>query len=431
MLQQELFVPAMHLRTEVRLRRQLRVQCPCASLTPALGGKSLSGAMPHGSGPPFKGILMRTPSLVGSTIALTIALSLALPAAAPAAPAASPVAIVHDGDALSVPAPRAGRHRPLIAIVADNGGAQTTDFIVPYGILKDSGVADVRSVSTAAGAIRLTRGLEIRTDQTMAAFDISEPDGADIVIVPAQAHPNSAALAGWLRSQAARGATIISVCEGARVLAHAGLLEGRRGASHWGSLQAMARSYRTTTWVRDRRYVQDGPIISTAGVTASIPMSLALVEAIGGRAAAEATARRFGVDAWGSAHRTADFAIEESDVAAARLASRAPHETTEIPIADGVDEVSLALQAEAWGRTDRTTVVTTNVGRAPVRSRHGLIILPDAEARPGSHVIAPGSLRAVPQFAATLAEMGRRYGVGVIRLATLGMEYDLTPQSGE
>jgi len=371
---------------------------------------------------------MRSAFLVGSAIALTIALPLGFPAAAPAQ---APVAAVHDGDTLAVPAPKAGRHRPLIVVVADNGGAQTTDFIIPYGILKESGVADVRSVSTAAGDIKLTRGLQIRTDETIAAFDTSEPEGADIVIVPAQARPDSAALARWLRGQAARGATIISVCEGARVLAHAGLLEGRHAVTHWASLQAMARSYPATIWVRDRRYLQDGPIISTAGVTASIPMSLALVEAIGGRAAAEATARSLGVGSWGAAHRTADFAIGEADMATARLASHAPHERTEIPIADGVDEVSLALQAEAWGRTNHTNVVTTNIGRAPVRSRHGLVILPDAEASPGSHVVEPTSLPAVPQFAATLAEMGRRYGVGVIRLATLGMEYDDMPRSGD
>lgn len=373
---------------------------------------------------------MLAPILISSAIALTLVTPTGAAAAQPAAPA-SAAATVPNPDALTLPAPRAGRRRPLIAILADNGGAQTTDFIIPYGILKDSDVADVRSVSTAAGNIRLTRGLVIATDETTADFDRAQPDGADIVIVPAQARPDSAALTAWLRSQAARGATIISVCEGARVLAHAGLLDGRRAASHWGSLQALTRSYPATTWVRDRRYVQDGPIISTAGVTASIPMSLALVEAIGGRAAAAATARRFGVDSWSAAHRTADFAIGEADIATATLAAHARHETTELPITDGVDEVSLALQAEAWGRTNHTEVVTTNAGRAPVRSRHGLVIVPDAEARPGSHVVEASSLPAIPQFAATLADMGRRYGVGVIRLATLGMEYDLNPPAGE
>jgi transcriptional regulator GlxA family with amidase domain len=231
---------------------------------------------------------MRMLFIMGSSIALTLGLRVVDP---PIASAISPPATVQAADALVVPAPRAGRQRPLVVVVADNEGAQTTDFIVPYGVLKESGVAEVRSVSTRAGPIRLTRGLVIVADETIAQFDDREPDGADIVIVPAQARPNSAALATWLRAQAARGATIISVCEGARVLAHAGLLDGRRAASHWGSLAELARSYPSTDWVRNRRYVQDGPIISTAGVTASIPMSLALVEAIGGRAAAQTTAR--------------------------------------------------------------------------------------------------------------------------------------------
>jgi hypothetical protein len=154
-------------------------------------------------------------------------------------------------------------------------------------------------------------------------------------------------------------------------------------------------------------------------------MSLALVEAIGGHGPAEATARRFGVESWGAVHRTADFAIEPADRAAAAKAQRAKQEVTEIPISDGVDEVSLALQVEAWGRTLRTKVATTHVGRTPVRSRHGLIIMADAESKPGNHVVEAATLPAVPELEATLAQMGRRYGSGVIRFAILGMEYDL------
>jgi transcriptional regulator GlxA family with amidase domain len=328
------------------------------------------------------------------------------------------------GAGLVVPAAKAGRARPIIAVVADSEGAQTTDFIVPYGVLKDSGVADVRSVSTRGGTIVMTRGLRIIADETIADFDAREAAGADIVIVPAQAEPKSPALSKWIRAQAAKGAIVISVCEGARVLANAGLLEGKHAVTHWAALQSMAKSYPGTTWVRDLRYVQDGTVITTAGVTASIPMSLALVEAIGGRAAAETTARHFGVESWGTAHRTSDFAIEKTDRAAAALAQRSPQETTEIPIEDGVDEVSLALQAEAWGRTMRTKVVTTHAGRTPVRSRNGLIIVADAEAKPGSNVVEAATLPAVPELEATLAEIGRRYGSGVIRFAVLAMEYD-------
>jgi len=331
------------------------------------------------------------------------------------------------GVGLVIPAPKAGRSRPLIVVVADQAGAQTTDFIVPYGVLKDSGVAEVRSVSTASGPIRMTRGLTIMADETIAAFDAREGSGADIVIVPAQARPKSSMLIKWLKAQADKGATIVSVCEGARVLAHARLLQGRQAVTHWASFGEMTRSHPGTSWVRDRRYLQDGGIITTAGVTASIPMSLALVEAIGGRAAAEHTARRFGMQSWGPAHRTADFSILPADLAAAASAQRSPQEVTEIPLEDGVDEVALALQTEAWGRSLRTNVRTTRLGAMPVRSRGGLIIVPEAEPRAGSHVVPPPTLPAVQTLENTLREMGNRYGPAATRFAILAMEYDLPP----
>lgn len=329
-------------------------------------------------------------------------------------------------DQLSITAPKAGRARPLIVVVAENLGAETTDFAVPYGVLKDAGVADVRSLSTGPGPVQLRRSLKIMADQTLSQFDALEPAGADIVIVPAQVAPKDPVLTAWVRAQAAKGATIVSVCEGSRVLASAGLLKDKRAATHWSSIKELTKAYPETTWVRDQRYVQDGKIISTTGVTASIPMSLALVEAIGGKAVAQATATRFGVTSWGSTHRTADFSLEKRDIATAlgSMAAVWTHETLEAPISDGVDEVALALRMDAWGRSYRTKVVTTGVGLAPVRSRHGLTLLPDAEAQKGGRVIPGRPMAAGPQLDATIADMGRRYGSGAVRLAKIGLEYD-------
>ncbi|MGH6909230.1 MAG: hypothetical protein ACREEG_03510, partial [Phenylobacterium sp.] len=192
------------------------------------------------------------------------------------------------------------------------------------------------------------------------------------------------------------------------------------------AMEGLAKAYPQTTWVRDRRYVQDGPIISTTGVTASIPMSLALVEAIGGRAAAGATARELGVADWSPAHRSADFQLRKGDVSAGVKALTAvwTHETVEAPISDGVDEVALALRSDAWSRSYRTKVVTTHQGGAAVRSRHGLTILPDAVAKPGRYVIPGGAGPAAPQLDEALAAMEVRYGPMAVRLATLGLEYD-------
>lgn len=357
--------------------------------------------------------------------ALAVAIAILNPATpwAQAASAAAPAVV--DRDRLTLPAPKAGRSRPLVVVVADNRGAETTDFTIPYGVLKESGVAEVRSLSTRPGPVALHVALRILADQTLDQFDAAEPRGADIVIVPAQVKSKDPKLAAWIRAQAAKGATVVSVCEGARVLAHAGLLNGRRAVTHWSAMEGLAKAYPATTWVRDRRYLQDGPVISTTGVTASIPMSLALVEAIGGRAVAQATGRRFGVEAWNSSHRTADFDLQKGDISGAAGAFLAVwnHETVEAPIADGIDEVALALRTDAWGRSFRTRVVSTRSDLKPVRSRRGLVILPDAKPRPGHHVIA-GEGPAVTQLDEALAQMGRRYGPVAVRLATIGLEYD-------
>lgn len=324
-----------------------------------------------------------------------------------------------------VPPPKARRARPLVVVVADNAGAETTDFIIPYGVLRESGLADVRSLSTRPGPAHLFLSLSIQADQTLAQFDRAEPAGADIVIVPAQLRPKDPVLASWLRTQADRGATIVSICEGARVLAAAGLLNGRRATTHWHALADLEKHYPQASWMRDRRYLQDGPIITTAGVSASIPASLALVEAIGGRPAAASLANRLGAAGWSAEHRTADYALSTADYAGALLAIGFfwRRETLQAPIADGVDEIALALQADAWSRTFRARVVTVNERDAPVRSRRGLILIPDRRPEPDRPTLALPPGAPLPQLDAAVAGVGRRYGWRAARLSRLGMEY--------
>lgn len=134
---------------------------------------------------------------------------------------------------------------PVIAIVADSSGTELTDFMVPRATLTEAGIAHVVTVALHAGAIRLVPGtITIVPDLTLAAFDSANPGGANYVIVPAMVDHDNPAIAAWLRSQAAHGATIMSICEGARTVAYAGLFEGRRATTHWSAMQTSRRSIR-------------------------------------------------------------------------------------------------------------------------------------------------------------------------------------------
>ena len=90
----------------------------------------------------------------------------------------------------------------------------------------------------------------------------------------------------------ARNSTRVgSICTGAFILAQAGLLEGRRAVTHWDSCTQLADSYQETVVEPDAIYVEDGPIWTSAGVTAGIDMALAMVGRDLGRPAAMMLAR--------------------------------------------------------------------------------------------------------------------------------------------
>lgn len=359
------------------------------------------------------------------TLGLTAAAGAALFGWPPRAQPAPAVVPPSASDRLTLPPPRAGHARPLVVILADNAATETTDFAIPYGVLKESGAADVVSVSMRPGPVQLQMALKVAADQTAAQFDAAHPEGADLVIVPYLAKPEVVALNAWLRGQYAKGATLMSICAGAENLAKAGLLEGRHATTHWHFIGTLEKAYPKTVWVRDRRYVQDGRTISTTGVSASVPASLAIVEAIGGRSLAAATAARLGVASWSAAHHTADFPFDAADLGQAgmNMASLWNHERLEAPVGAGFDEIGLALTADAWSSTFRASVVTTSPTGAPVRSRHGLLLLPDA--RPSGHprLLPRHEAPPVAQLDLALADIARRYGPGSSTVAAKGLEY--------
>ncbi|MCK9623011.1 MAG: hypothetical protein M0R47_21050, partial [Methylobacter sp.] len=70
-------------------------------------------------------------------------------------------------NSLTLPAPKDQRVRPLVVILADNAGTETTDFVIPYGVLKESDAANVVTVSTEPGTVELMPALQIRADMTI------------------------------------------------------------------------------------------------------------------------------------------------------------------------------------------------------------------------------------------------------------------------
>ena len=277
--------------------------------------------------------------------------------AAPTLPQASaPAEAPPSADRLTPYRPRLGRSKPLVAIVAENYYTELTDYVLPYGVLSAAGVADVRALATQPGPIRMFPApMNVEPQATTARFDQDHPEGADYVIVPAVHKDDDPALLAWVKAQAAKGATLVGVCDGVWVLARAGLLDGRRATGHWYSREDLRKKFPQVQWQQQLRYVEDRRVITTTGVSATIPVSLALVEAMAGTERATQLARELGGAGmgWSAQHPSERFQMswQHKLTIGGNAIAFWSHEDVGIPVDQGVDEIALALKAEVYSAT--------------------------------------------------------------------------------
>lgn len=328
--------------------------------------------------------------------------------------------------------PRHGHARPIVVVIGDNAGTELSDFVIPYGVLKRAGI-DTVALAAHAGPFRFRPALKARLDDTAAGFDTRHPEGADYVVVPDVTNREDPVLLAWIAAQARKGATVVGICDGARVLGHAGLLEGKWATAHWASESQRLRDFPGTHWVRDMRYIVDGNVVTSSGISAAMPTSIALVEAIAGAERASALATELGVADWSPRHDSDAFRPRYGNLRAfaVKLAVN-PYlrgrQRIGVPIADGIDEIALAVTADAYSRTGRSQVVSIAGAGETATSRNGLVFVADAVGAPQDiaidlmlpplAAIAPGKA-----FDSALAGIQSRYGRRTAYGVALDFEY--------
>jgi transcriptional regulator GlxA family with amidase domain len=167
-------------------------------------------------------------------------------------------------------------------------GVEELDAVGPYEVLAawtrvwpDDGWRTITAGVGGTGPVRGAKGLvmvpDVALNDTGPIDLLVHPGGQGTVRLMA----DTAHLA-WLRTQAGGDRLVTSVCTGSLVLASAGLLHDRPATTHWASLETLA-AIDTTIDVRpDDRYVDDGDVVTSSGVSAGIDMALYLVARLAG-----------------------------------------------------------------------------------------------------------------------------------------------------
>ena len=328
---------------------------------------------------------------------------------------------------------RFDRDKPVVAVIAENHGTELTDFAIPYGVIARSRSAKLVAVATQAGPVTMLPALKINPQATIEEFDARFPDGADYLIVPAVSKSRDPALLAWVAAQGAKGATVVSICDGALVVANSGLFKGRRATGHWATESYRKEHYPDTQWISNVRYVADGKVVSSAGVSAAMPTALALVEAIAGHERAGDVARQVGAGDWSTAHDSDTFKPRLGVNLGAYITGYTnqwfhPVERLGLPVAAGVDEIALAYTADAWSRSKRSRVYAVAAiaeDRPALLTLHGLTLLPDGADIDGLRMLPPLPSAAPPgtSLDQSLAAITARYGSNTAKLVALEFEY--------
>ncbi|MCM3363840.1 DJ-1/PfpI family protein [Niallia sp. Sow4_A1] len=154
----------------------------------------------------------------------------------------------------------------------------------------------VHTISEKGGTIIARNGLKIEAD-----FSFENHPDLDILILPGgygaeEIEMHNPVVINWIKEQARQVEYMTSVCTGAFLLAKAGLLDDLRATTHWMDIDRLEREFQKVQLVRNVKFVDEGTILTSGGISAGINMSFHLVEKLCGKEVGRETAKRMEYD---------------------------------------------------------------------------------------------------------------------------------------
>lgn len=184
--------------------------------------------------------------------------------------------------------------------------AEALDFAGPYEVfttasrvahksgLTPTTTFTVFSVAQTAEPVRLRAGMQVIPD-----FTLQRAQPVDVLIIPGgvvTAEMQKTQVIAWIKNTAAQASITASVCTGAFLLAQSGVLLHHRATTHWEDIVDLRLQFPGLTVLENVRWVDEGNVVTSAGISAGIDMSLHLVARLADRALAIATARQMEFD---------------------------------------------------------------------------------------------------------------------------------------
>lgn len=268
-------------------------------------------------------------------------------------------------------------YKTNVVFVTSQKGTEIFDLLAPYEIFSRSGNYRLIIAAPEKAAVPLWKGVGIVPHATFDELDNITDFNADVIVIPNIIDDDNARVLQWVKENVDQADYVLSVCEGARVIGNSGVFKRSVVTSFSATVDELKKKYEDYQWIKDRRYVKSGRLISTAGVSASVEGALALVAQMHGDAHADIIRQdigyRFPLDDASYTPQSHGF----NDLW--RIFKKITFNDNQhlgFLLRPGVSEMKLAAVIDTYARTLPASLVSVTENNKPIISRHGLKFVP-------------------------------------------------------
>lgn len=321
----------------------------------------------------------------------------------------------------------------VVAVVLGRSGSDTADVFAPYEVLTTSPAFHVYTVADTTAPAAMEGGLSVVPSYTFDDVTAGTAPTPDLIVVPAVNNPDGAqeqAARDFVTAQYRAGVRVLGICAGSRLLAASGILDGLRATSHWSRIGPLETSRPAVSWVRGERYVQDGRVTTTGGVTSGVWGTLKVMADLAGPAEAARVGALMKYPGWSPEAPTAmpaqSFAAGDLTVLANGAFPWA-RPVIDVQLGDGVGEIDAAALFEVYSYSQAAAANAIST-TGTVTTRHGLVIRTSASGTPTHQVLVPGEVTSragLHGFDAAFEQLSRTTNPTVVASIAKMLEYPL------
>lgn len=270
-------------------------------------------------------------------------------------------------------------NKPTVAVVLGSPITEVFDFMVPYEMFAMTEAYNVYAVAPDNKVSGLTGGLDLVPHYSFKELDLLLGKSPDLIVIPYMPMVDEnkyRPVRSWIQKH--EQTKLLSICSGSWNLADAGLLKGKTSTIHWRIVNKVEKIYPDTNWIRDQRFVKEGNMTASAGLTSGIDAVLSIIKEQLGESMATKVASEMNYPSYHFVNnpKVEPYYIDQTEaIYYLNLAYQTNKKKIGVLLYDGMEEAALTSIFDTYSPLGTTKVFTIANSKGPIVTKHNLNLI--------------------------------------------------------